>query len=665
MLCATAPVAAQAPTSGKKQPTNPGSPTPIARFVPASAKLFVEFSRPGEADEALRQGQVGYLWSMAAGRPAHPQQPFDLRSALTQFLGPDPAIDVDELLKSELGLIAPSWSDLSSAVWYVRLPKPSPLERWFPKERRKEARRPASNSLIHMSDGMMVGVREGIIAMARRGDEPTLARETLRLMVSGVGESLQQSAVYQELASYLPAKLIAVAYWSKESVGADAAATWSSVWPPVERVVVGMSAADGRIDFAIRAALSGPQSRKTLAGHAVNRLMKLPATTLAGCATTIDFNPTAKAAAGGSSLDGWAKALSFLNGLRSADGAAVAAVPSLGPHVILAWDQDLNAAGAYPQLAILIEAKDARRLDARFEAAIESLIGHDTQDDSADDSESEPKIARGTHFGVSIAQATLYPDIEGLPLPLSKLIAELPVSWAAHGEWFIVALSREHIERILDAQFGFLPALSNVSDVQALRKRRASHTSIVLLQPDLAADVLQRWVAARLTPPPMKLDPSLFTEPSLAEAVQGRRLGIGMQVESEPGTVVVARVYPGTAAEGHLLPDDRIIGLDGRLLDLESPNADLRRRWAEPSDAHGHTFRIQREDTTIEVFLEHEAPDVGREDLVVRVLPAVRGFASALSTIRFTSVTVHPTDERHLSAVVSLRLAPSPTTASR
>ena len=659
LLCATAPVAAQAPTAGKETPTK----TPIARFVPAGAKLFVELRRPGDVEEALRDSQVGLLWSMAAGRPANPEQLSQLRTALTAFLAPNPAINVDELMKAEMGLMAPSWSDLSSAVWFVRLPKPDLLDRWFPKDRRQETPGSAADSLFRMTDGMIVGMRDGIVAMARRGNA-ALVREVFRLMVGGVAETLHDSPAYRELVGYLPGKTFAFVYWARDAGESRRAGTSmaSSLLPPIDHAVVGMSVGQGRIEFAIRAALWAPQSRKTLAGHAVDRLMKLPATTLVACATTIDLNPTAQAAAGTGLLDLWAKALSFVTALRSANGDAAQSLPSFGPHLILAWDQDLTAAGSSPQLALLIETKNARQLEAQFEAIVESLIGQDAQNGSADDDEpeSEPLITRGTHFGVSIAQASLYPDIEGLPLPLSQWMDELPLSWAAHGEWFIVALSREHIARILDAQFGLVPALSNVRDVQALRKRRASHTSIVLLQPDLASDVLQRWVAVGPTPLPTKLDPSLFTEPSLAEAVQRTRLGIGMQVESEPGTVVVARVYPDTAAHGHLLPDDRIIGFDGRLLDLESPNADLRRRWAEPAASHGHTFRVQREDTTIEVFLKHNDPQASPEDLLTRSIPAIRGLASALRTIRFASVTVHPTDERHFSALVSLRLAPNP-----
>lgn len=660
-MCATAPVAAQTQAAEKGKPTK----TPIARFVPARAKFFVQLRRPGEVEEALLDAQLGPLWSMAAGRPANPARPFELRTALTEFLAPNSAINIDELMKTELGLMTPSWSDLSSAVWFVRLPKPDFLDRWFPKDRRQETPGSATDNLFRMTDGMIVGMRDGIVAMARRGDDADLVREVFRLIVGGVAETLHDAAAYRELVGYLPGKTLAVAFWAGEAGEPGPVNVTSPILPPIDHAVVGMSAGEGRIDFAFRAALRTPQSPKTLAGHAVDRLMKLPATTLVACATTIDFRPTAKAEAGTSSLDLRAIARSFVTALSSANGNARRPPPTFVPHLILAWDQDLSAAGSSPQLAILMESKNARQLEAHFEETIESYLGQDAQSGSTDHPESEPIITRGTHFGVSIAQATLFPDLDGSPYPLTQLMSALPLSWTAHGEWFIVALSRDHIARILDAQFGLVPALANVRDVQLLRKRRASHTSIVLLQPDLASDLLQRWVAAGPTPSSKKLDPSLFSEPSLAEAVQRRRLGIGMQLEPEPGTVVVARVYPDTAADGLLLPDDRIIGVDGRLLDLQSPNTDLRRRWAEPADSRGHTLRIQREDTTIEIFLEHDPPEARPVDLLARSQPAIRRLASALRTIRFASVTVHPTDERHFSALVSIRLAPAPSSARR
>jgi len=239
------------------------------------------------------------------------------------------------------------------------------------------------------------------------------------------------------------------------------------------------------------------------------------------------------------------------------------------------------------------------------------------------------------------------------------------LSWAAHGEWFLVALRREQIERILDAQFGLVPTLANIREVKALRKRQASNASILLLQPDLASDVLQRLVLAGDAPHPAKLDPSLFADSALAEAVRGGRLGIGMQVEQEPGTVVVARVYPDTAADGRLRPDDRIIGVDGRLLDLTSPNADLRRRWAEPPPSAGHTLRVQRDDTTIDVVLKRDEPEAQPSDMLTRSLPVIRELATALRTIRFASLTVHPTDERHYSALLSLGPVPSPSSVGR
>ena len=112
MQCATAVVAAQVQITGKEKPTK----TPIARFVPDAAKLFVELRRPDAVDVALRDSQFGLLWSMAAGRPANPKQPSELRAALTEFLAPNPAINIDELMKAELGLDIEAVTQLPQAV---------------------------------------------------------------------------------------------------------------------------------------------------------------------------------------------------------------------------------------------------------------------------------------------------------------------------------------------------------------------------------------------------------------------------------------------------------------------------------------------------------------------------------------------------------------------
>jgi hypothetical protein len=661
VLFATTPLLAQSPPVEKDKSTK----APMARYVPATAKLFVEFRRPREVDETLRQAPAWRLWSAAAAGTINPKKTTDVRTALIDFLGPDSTTNVDEMMKAEIGLIAPSYPDLSSAVWFARLPNPNVLDRWFPRECRQDTAGPGADSFFRMTDGMIVGVREGIVAMARRSEGSHLVRELFRLMVGGDGESLENSPGYRDLVRYLPGKAIAVAYWARKTAGPDDEGVWSRLWPPVERAAVGMSAGDGRIDLAIRGALSTPCPHRALAPHAVDRLMKLPATTVAALATTLDVNRPSEATARDRSSDLWVRALALLGDLRSAATDPAHPLPKLGPHVILAWDQDLSAAGAAPQLALLVETTDARGLDREFEAIIESFVGGEVRTDSTADSAAAPTVTRTTHFGVSIGQASLKGFMEGFLSPVANPAGEVELSWAAHGEWFLVALRREQIERILDAQFGLVPTLANIREVKALRKRQASNASILLLQPDLASDVLQRLVLAGDAPHPTKLDPSLFADSALAEAVRGGRLGIGMQVEQEPGTVVVARVYPDTAADGRLRPDDRIIGVDGRLLDLTSPNADLRRRWAEPPPSAGHTLRVQRDDTTIDVVLKRDEPEPQPSDMLTRSLPAIRELAAALRTIRFASLTVHPTDERHYSALLSLGPVPSPSSVGR
>ncbi len=653
LLSRTSPLLAQ---PEKEKPTK----TAFAKFVPATTKLFVELRRAGEVDRVLRDAEVSRLWSLATSLPDEPKKPSDVRSALTAFLATDPAVSADELMKFEMGLTASSWSDLGSAVWFVRIPDNRLLDRWFPPNRRQETAGTAGDHLFRMTDGMMVAVRGGIVAMTRGGDDAVLVRDSFRLMLGGGGDSLQDSTSYRQLAGYMPGKLIALVYWAEGDQESQSQPMAASVLPKLARALVGVAASADKVDFAVRAALAAPEQHKKLGSPAVDRLLQMPATTLFAFTTTIDVNSSALTTTGQASM-GWPSALSLLTGLPPADIAATLESVQPGPHFILAWDQDLSAGGSALQASLQVESKDAQRLAAEFEAKLDALVSDNAHGESPDGPGAKPAISRDSHFGLPIGTVKLNPASNSAPLLFSQEAREL--AWTVHGDWFMVAFSRDHLTRMLDAQFGFVPTLSSIPDVQSLRKRPSGHTSIMLFQPDLASDTIQRWFAADSLS--ANHDPSLPTEPAKTTPAEYGRLGIAMFVEQEPGTVVVARIYEDTAADGRLFPDDRIIGVDDRLLKMESPNTDLRRLWEEPSPAGGHTLRVQRENTTLEVFLKHDEPRPASNDLLARAAPALREFAAVVRNIRFASVTVHPTDERHWSALLSMRLSSPPTTARR
>lgn len=63
-----------------------------------------------------------------------------------------------------------------------------------------------------------------------------------------------------------------------------------------------------------------------------------------------------------------------------------------------------------------------------------------------------------------------------------------------------------------------------------------------------------------------------------------------MSDEPDEGVCVVAGVRPGGAADGQLLPNDEIVGLDGRPLHGRPLHALLRGAHYSPS----HTFKVRR-----------------------------------------------------------------------
>jgi hypothetical protein len=133
-----------------------------------------------------------------------------------------------------------------------------------------------------------------------------------------------------------------------------------------------------------------------------------------------------------------------------------------------------------------------------------------------------------------------------------------------------------------------------------------------------------------------------------------------MKTGQQPGVVAVARVYPHTAADGRLQPGDQIIGIDGRLLDLNSPNASLRSGWISSKAEPGPTFRVQRGDTLIDVVLPREKVGTPRPAHQVAPADAIRELASLARALEFASFASFAGEESNYSARISLRLATTP-----
>ena len=638
------------------------APVPFARYVPASAKLFITVHRPGEADAALRRAHAWRLLPILAGGSADEGRPFNFREAIASFLGLQGYSNINELLEFEMGLVARSWVQPGGAVWLVRIPDEAVLDRWFPPGRRKGRGAIRAARFFNTRDGVTVCMRDGIVATARRSGRDSLLRQTMHLMGGPGGEVLERSAVFRELTAYLPVDPLAVAYVARDDPSPAARAESSPWWPALDRAVVGLYEGEGRIDVAIRASLVTPRSKPKLSRTAIWRLLRLPQTTLLASVTTIDLEQAYQEAASNPTSGTLGRYLALLAGVQeSARDGSGKHQPRLGPHVILVWGQDLTEGGSTPQVAVMVECGDGqavRELAGQIARRIVRLV-HALDPAEAPGALS---IIQSKHLGTPVLHIPLKSYARKSRLPLVRLLGSAEPAWTVWNGWLILALSRDHIARILDAQFGLVPTLTTLADVREMRPPEADPAGwavLSIIQPGLATNVLDQWLGAQKAGSPSLLDPGWWRGHTPTEALDRLRLGIETKVVQEPGAVVVARVYPNTAAEGRLLPEDRIIGIDGYLLSLTSPNADLRKRWAESTAEPGPTLRVQRGGTAIDVVLPSKSMDGLLANVRMKPADAVRELASLGRTLQFASFAVRVSEEQRYWARLSLRFAPA------
>ncbi len=640
----------------QRRPPPAGRQTPFEHFVPASARFFVTIRELREMDAALHRTHAWGLLPMIAGSGWQEHQTFDLRAAVTSLVDPNRSIDVDELMQAEVGIVAPSWTQLGNAVWLARPSDEEALDRWFPRRRRRGRFRPGKPQSFHMRSGMDVCIRDDVAAMTRRTSRGSPLRDVRRLMSGQSDDSLDRSEIYQELVSYLPGRHLAIAYVSSDSASGKAGAEDSGVWPVLDRTAIGLYEREGRIDLAIRGSRAIPQDQTALAPHAVTHLMRFPQTTLFTLGTTIDFDRVHAAAISAPSRSVWRRYLAILTGLARHATARSGGGTSLGPHVLLAWGQDLSERGSAPQIALMVECQAAQALRGEVSRIAGNLVKLAGRTGGLAP-EAIPAIEQKMHLGTLIEHVSLEPYAAESTSPMASLVAGTDPAWAAWRNWFIIALTRDHLERILDAQNGLIPTLTAVRDVRELQHEEAARSVIALAQPALAADVMDRWLKDYEAGSPSLLAPSWWANPLGVIQTGQVLLGVVLRSHREPGVVVVADVPAQSAASGHLQAGDRILGVDGHVLSLEAANTDLRTRLTQISTQSRTTLRVQRGDRMLDVVVPLNTDRGPAPRRGVRPADAVRELASLGQALRLATFSVHIAGESRYSARLSLRFS--------
>lgn len=636
------------------RPAPPMTGAVLERFVPDSAGFCFFTPSLGESERGLRSAHAWRLWSVLLGGAVEDTDPPDLAAAIGRILGAQLSIEPADLASREMVFAARSWSDFAGSVVLIRAPEDDLIDRWFPASRRMRGDAGQVVSSFRTVDGLIVMRRGDIVAMGRYVGRKSLVVPVMGLLRGTTKDALAGSSEFQRLRSHLPPRALAQVYIGVPREAPDGSQSSSALLPRVDQAVVGVYENDSRMELAVRGSVAGPVfAQGRLPIDAVERLLSLPRTTLMAAATTLDFPELVHVVAASDRADLSHRAWNLFTSLRRLGAQPEPDLPPLGPSAIAVWDQDLSGRGTTPQAAVLLQCADAQVMTKEVTRIADNVLRVLATIDPGLSSNSL-RIDESRHLGVRVRSVPLGRVLSGSRVAVAELLSGLEPAWAASGDWLIIALGREHLERILDARFGLAPTLGLMDDARALRQNPNRQTGVLLVQGELAADVMDRWLADATAGSDSLLAP-VWWDRIIATEVD-RRLGVTMQQDEETGFVRVQATIPGTPPAGVLKRGDRIVAINGTVLDLSNPVEDLRDRWLRAPPGRRLTLRVLRGDQGVDVSVP--TPNAGESAFATQLQPldAMRELASLVRAIPFATFVVYATDERHYSARIALRL---------
>ncbi len=641
------------------------APAPLARYAPDSAGIFLTLQAPREVDRVLDESDAGSLIELLTSGTLSTRR--DVNHWLDGLLADRYPVRVADLADLEVGLAARSWKDFEHAVWYIRLADPAVVERWFPRDTRSPDHDLGDVQFFTTSAGVVVAVRDGVLAMGRQSMPGSLLGETLDVMADVEARPLIESAAYRRLGADLPPGSIATAYIRATPPAEGAGFGGRLLASVADAVLVSAYPSGRRVEVVLRTVGSQAPDAGTLSAEAMEQLQQLPHNTLFAWATSIDLQTVFDRAVARADRPWLSSHLALLGGLlASPERREQGLLRGIGPSVLLAWGGTPGRTPAEAlRLAVLVECQDARAVAAELEAGLRRLFENAPPPADGEAAPAEPPAIRAsTYLGSRVVQVPLRELAARLRLVLPEALDIEPV-FTVSGRWLILGTTGQQVREILSARNGKLSSLGRLGDVRQACRGAQPCGSVWVMQPKLGAGQINRWLAAYQRGEPSVADADRWRNAPSAEQATVRWYGIGMRAEQTPGVVYVAVVHPDTAAAERLQPGDLIVGVDGELLSLEAPNADLKARLLRRESGSGPILRVLREGETIDLPLALPAASAVAQPKI-DLAGALEELTALLRPVRFVTCSVETPQSGVTSARLTFRFdRPPPALADR
>lgn len=569
-------LACDAVAQGRSAPSVSASES-FRRVLPDSVTTVVTIEDVDEADALVRESR---LWRVLRWTGAVPSEMASVRS-IKGWIARELALELDEvgLLDGTAAAVARSGADLG--VVLVRFPRDGVTARLYAGKGRLERALRGGVRVLRLESGRRVALFGRLVAIGSDEASTPLVNRVASLVANRGQGGL--AVRVEPLFSSVPDDGLVQLYIDKRLRADTSLGVWRQLVPAEEAGLTVRRRGDS-IDMLLQGKRNAAAGKPPVPDPtALEDMMVLPRTT--ALALSVSDVPSAADGFGGDLLRSLAPLIGVFSGGSDESGR----------RFVVAWDQPMGSAGSVPAMAVMVRGVDdaawTSQVDGALHAIAPALVGAVLSPEAA-----EPAAARfevSTHLSAAITTARVEAaDGAG---------ETVGFSWTIWRGWLIAATTREHIERIVEARLGLVPRVASIANARAALSFGSNPSALAFMQPSVISDVFSAWAVDLKSGRSRVLSRMLERGSGSGADDGGDRLGIGMRVTPEPGAVVVARVYPGGAADGRLEEGDRILALNGELLRLAGANAHLRRMWRDRPDGGLSTFRVLRGETLVDV----------------------------------------------------------------
>ena len=621
----------------------------LASVIPESACLFVELDHLVSTDSSRRSENLARLYELLFGQDVSPQGPW--RTMLVKSLGLDSEKRLAQLFSRQFAVAAPSWKHLADGVIVVRLIDDDPLlSEIFAPDNYDTIDGKKDVIVYRTRTYLSAATNRDLLVISQRSHTDSLYHGVVRTLLGDRSQTLAGDKNFRQLVGDLPSRRDGTVYVARST---DRDGEQSVLPLPLERIAVGLQIQGDLVNFALRGTRRHARQGQEAPLVSLARLDRLPLSTLAAWSVEFDMADTFRSLF--QQQESASPHVKLLMQILDVQEFQRDLLEDAGPRAVFVWDQHLGAGLEIPQLAVLLESSNPLRSAQALADAVQVVVDwFDIKNRST--RQGTLRMTRSDYLGTAVYEISLPPStIDG---PGGPPVLPIKPAFAALTDSVAIALSSDHIRNLVDAEMGLAPTWNSLRDLRSAGRETRSLTMLGVAQPALIAQTVEHWID---TPDGVvarwlshSADQGTADNANLGT---GPVLGIGVHAGARPGTVEVARVQPGGRCADRLHPDDVIFAVNGSVLDLSEPAADLRRRINDAAQSGEIGFRIERQGAFLDVGVPVRSYAAASDPT-----QALRQLQGLFKLVEFGSIRAVDASPDRLSAQLTLRFTSLPNT---